>query len=227
MQAEELDHILEQTLADGRLSRSEKRALEMVLAEGGTDARQLAAIRHRVFEIAGRHLPGPEAQAILGWLEDVLKVLQPKPVAAAQPAEAYFSPDDDCAGKIASLLKRAARSVDICVFTITDNRIAEAILQTHGKGVAVRIVTDNYKVHDVGSDVERLAQAGIPVRLDRSEHHMHHKFAVFDHAAVLTGSYNWTRGAAHDNLENFAVCYERRLVETFAAKFEAIWRDLA
>jgi hypothetical protein len=83
VQVEELDRILEQTLADRRLSRTEKRALDMVLADAGTDEHQLAAIRHRVFEVAGRHVAGPESQAILGWLEDVLKVLRPLPVSPA------------------------------------------------------------------------------------------------------------------------------------------------
>jgi phosphatidylserine/phosphatidylglycerophosphate/cardiolipin synthase-like enzyme len=57
--------------------------------------------------------------------------------------------------------------------------------------------------------------------------HMHHKLAVFDSEAVLTGSYNWTCGATHNNLENFVVTYERRPVEIFAARFEETWSDLA
>ncbi len=32
--------------------------------------------------------------------------------------------------------------------------------------------------------------------------HMHHKFALFDGGRLLTGSYNWTRGAAETNYEN-------------------------
>ena len=41
-----------------------------------------------------------------------------------------------------------------------------------------------------------LAELGVAVRIDRSEHHMHHKFALFDDAILATGSYNWTRSAA-------------------------------
>ena len=65
--------------------------------------------------------------------------------------------------------------------TITDNRIADLIVTAHRRGVARRIVTDNDQANDEGSDVERFIQAGIPVRLDRSEFHV----ALVDETALL------------------------------------------
>ena len=55
------------------------------------------------------------------------------------------------------------------------------------------------------------------VRVDRSPYHMHHKFAILDAATLLTGSYNWTRGAARDNEENLIVTDEPRIVNPFAS----------
>jgi phosphatidylserine/phosphatidylglycerophosphate/cardiolipin synthase-like enzyme len=40
----------------------------------------------------------------------------------------------------------------------------------------------------------------------------HHKFALFDNARLLTGSYNWTRSAPEHNHENFVVTNSRKLV---------------
>ena len=51
--------------------------------------------------------------------------------------------------------------------------------------------------------VDVLEQQGLPIRVDRSDYHMHHKYAVFDGKLLLTGSYNWTRSAARNNEENF------------------------
>ncbi len=43
------------------------------------------------------------------------------------------------------LLAKASRTADICVFTITDDRVSDAILDAHRRAVAVRIITDDAK----------------------------------------------------------------------------------
>jgi phosphatidylserine/phosphatidylglycerophosphate/cardiolipin synthase-like enzyme len=55
---------------------------------------------------------------------------------------------------------------------------------------------------------------------------MHHKFAVFDASLVLTGSYNWTRGAAIENEENVIVSGDPRHVTAFSRAFERLWKRL-
>ncbi len=138
-------------------------------------------------------------------------------------ALAVASHRDDCAGKIVGLLSRARRSVDICVFTITDDRIAKAIVEAHECGIALRIITDDDKFEEPGSDIARFREAGNDVRIDDSPHHMHHKFAVFDERVLLNGSYNWTRGAARDNEEIFLVTDDGRLVAVYATELPKLW----
>jgi phosphatidylserine/phosphatidylglycerophosphate/cardiolipin synthase-like enzyme len=117
-------------------------------------------------------------------------------------------------------------TADVCVFTITDDRISAELLACHRRGVAVRIITDDEKSGDAGSDVWRLQAAGIAVRFDRSPYHMHHKYAVFDATSVLTGSYNWTRAAAAENEENLIVTGDPRIVGAFAEHFGRTWGQL-
>jgi phosphatidylserine/phosphatidylglycerophosphate/cardiolipin synthase-like enzyme len=222
---EAIDQLLSQTLDDYRLSRNERQVLKAALDEHGVTEEGLALVRHRAFQLARESLIDPEAHRVLEWLEEVIKALQPAPSRRAEPCEAYFSPGDQCARQIARLLGAARHSVDICVFTITDDRVTEAILETHRRGVAVRIVTDKEKSHDPGSDVNRLREAGIPVRVDQDEYHMHHKFAILDKTALLTGSYNWTRGAGR-NMENIIVSRDRLLVQDFSEVFEQLWEQL-
>ena len=95
------------------------------------------------------------------------------------------------------------------------------------------VISDNEKCHDPGSDVHRLRDAGIAVKMDdhhgrgRSDPgingHMHHKFAIFDGTRLLDGSYNWTRGAANDNEENIIDTGDLRLVAAFQQRFDALW----
>lgn len=142
-------------------------------------------------------------------------------------SEAYFSPGEDCLQAIRRNITHTRRTLDICVFTITDDRVSNSILEAHRRGVAVRIITDNDKAEDQGSDIDRLARAGIEVREDQTEFHMHHKFALFDGQTVLTGSYNWTRGAAANNNENLVVSRDPLLVGPFEREFEKLWLRLA
>ena len=128
---EQIDRILKSTLEDRRLSRGEQRVLSDILAELGGDARQAALLRNRAFQIARAELGDPQSQAVVDWLEDAVKAFAPQPKTAALQSESAFSPEDNCPRKIAGLLARARATVDICVFTITDDRITDAILETH------------------------------------------------------------------------------------------------
>jgi len=226
MSSEEFDKILKHTLSDYRVSRGERRVLNSVLEEMDVDEQQLAYLRHRAFEIAHNEVLGPQADSVLHWLEDIVKVLQPKPAVSTRGPETYFSPGTQCVNAIAGLLRRTRRTADICVFTITDNRIADEILAAYGRRVQVRIITDNDKALDRGSDVQRLREAGIPVRVDRTSDHMHHKFAVFDNSSLVTGSYNWTRSAAEYNEENIVVLYDTTLIKRFVEEFGRLWKSL-
>jgi phosphatidylserine/phosphatidylglycerophosphate/cardiolipin synthase-like enzyme len=90
----------------------------------------------------------------------------------------------------------------------------------------VRILTDNEKLFDKGSDIRELAAAGIAVRVDETPNHMHHKFALRDNQALLTGSYNWTRSAALYNHENLVVTDQKSLVQDFGREFDRLWQLL-
>jgi phosphatidylserine/phosphatidylglycerophosphate/cardiolipin synthase-like enzyme len=125
------------------------------------------------------------------------------------------------------LLHACRKTADLCVYTITDDRISAEVLAAHRRGVAVRVVTDNEKAYDTGSDVLEMARAGIPVRIDDSPYFMHHKFALFDGDLLLTGSYNWTRGAADNNEENLILSNDRRLLTAFRGEFERLWLRFA
>ncbi len=228
MPPEQLQQLLDQSLEDMLLSRGEKQAFRQVFEELTPSPAQLVQLRQMIFETAREKVSHREARMVIDWLEELTKLLNAKSVTNAEllSPESHFAPGDDCPQRIMQLIHSARTDLDICVFTITDDRIADAIIQAHGRGVALRIITDNEKAFDLGSDVTRLQDAGIHVKVDQTPFHMHHKFALFDKQLLLTGSYNWTRGAARDNLENFIVTSERRLVEPFCAVFERLWRQL-
>ena len=223
MQKEQIDDLLKRTLDDYRVSRGEKRILEGMVHEHGDSEQQLGFLRHRAFAVARESIVGSEGKSAMEWLEDVIKVFQPREEPDQNSSQVYFSPGDDCPQIIINQLERASRSIDICVFTITDNRIADAIRDAFVRGIAVRVISDNDKSLDPGSDIERLKGLGIPVRIDQTEHHMHHKYAVFDQKTTLTGSYNWTRSADKHNDENFVITSEPTINRAYSGHFDRLW----
>jgi len=137
--------------------------------------------------------------------------------------QVYFSPGEDCVNHIIDLINEAYTQLDICVFTISDDRISRALVEAMKNGVEIRIISDNFKVEDTGSDIKDLSRVGISVKLDTSDNHMHHKFMIVDNKIVLTGSYNWTRSAALYNQENILSMDDEEVVSKFSNEFEKLW----
>ena len=226
MNQEPIEAILRASLEDSRLSRGEKGVLTSLVQRIAHDDRQLAVLRSQAFDMAAGEVVDPTAKEVLGWLEGVMKALQPKEQSNSLEDEVLFTPGDDCPRRIGNLLRQAQRKADICVFTITDDRISDEILAAHKRNVQIRILTDNDKSNDAGSDIDRLGRAGVHVRQDITDYHMHHKFAVFDEKIAVSGSYNWTRGAAEYNTENLLLTHNRRVIGRYSTEFERLWGEL-
>jgi cardiolipin hydrolase len=228
MTRDEIRTMLSSSLQDLILSRGEKQALREVFENLKPTEQNWIQLRQDIFDVARTELSERNSKSILDWVEELTKLVQAQQAGPAEllPPESHFTPGDDCPRRIMQLIRAARKEIDICVFTITDDRLATAIVDAHTNGITVRIITDNEKAFDLGSDVPRFQDAGIALKVDQTPFHMHHKFAIFDRQVLLTGSYNWTRGAANDNHENIVITSERRLVDRFEDVFERLWNQL-
>ncbi|QDT88915.1 phospholipase D-like domain-containing protein [Gimesia algae] len=227
MDRSQIRNMLLQTFEDFQMTRSERTALSQIFSHISLTEHNLSLVRNEAFQIFRENKPaGVSDTQALSWLEDLMKILaNANTIETTLSSEALFSPHDDCSHRICRLIASARKKLDICVFTITDDRVTESILDAHARQVQIRIVTDNDKSFDRGSDIERLERSGIPVRIDQTEYHMHHKFALFDSESVLTGSYNWTRSASRNNSENLVITNDPKLLVRFESEFEKLWND--
>ena len=218
-----LDRALRETAGDGVLDNDERFELRDIGAQASAD--QLRFMRNRAFVIAREAIAADpdDAMGMLRWLEQVVKTLDVASVGAVAATTAFFSPGDACLRKLIELCGTAKRTMDVCVFTIADDRLTDALLGAHRRGVHLRVISDNDKQHDAGSDIARLREAGVELLLDPSPFHMHHKFALFDGARVANGSFNWTRTASTSNFENLVVSEDPYLVRVFGGQFEKLW----
>ena len=225
MDFDALDRSLRESAQDFTLDAGEKLQLRELGQQ--LDAARVRFLRNRAFDIARETMLATPAETldVLRWLEQVVKTLDAADQAAPVVSSAYFSPGDTCLRRLCDLMRGCRDTLDICVFTIADDRLTEAILDCHARGVQVRVVSDNDKQHDSGSDIDRLRARGVQVRVDDAPSHMHHKFALFDGRVLANGSFNWTRSATRDNDENLVVSDDANLVRVFGLQFGKLWQQ--
>ncbi len=217
------------TLEDRKVSRSERKALGALLADDPPTDHDADVIEAQLFEAVIARLQNDDDRELVHALRVALGKLRRSGKPSGPPTRAtrvWFGPGDPMSETLTTLIAAARQSLDVAVFTITDDRVSRELIAAHERGVRVRILTDDDKSGDRGSDAVRLQRAGLPLAFDRSPHHFHHKFAIFDDSSVLTGSYNWTRGAAHSNRENFMLTADPEAVRGYREGFEEMWREL-
>lgn len=220
-----MDEIIEnlrQSIEDEVLSKSERKSIKTLVGERPLDENQLNFLRSKIYELANEKVNANNYNFILDWVKSANSALLiPEPPALS---DAYFSPGEACRTTIINQINSATHQLNICVFTISDDSITDAIITSHKRGTQIRVITDNDKSHDEGSDIEQIAREGILVKMDRTPNHMHHKFMVTDEKALITGSYNWTRSAAKFNQENIILSKEAGLIKSYLKEFDNLWK---
>lgn len=122
--------------------------------------------------------------------------------------------------KIIEWLSKAKKTLSVCIYSLTNRQLANAIIDAHKRGVLVRvIVNDNRVTWDV-------VTAGIPKRTNIYNSHnqlMHHKFFIIDSKYVILGSLNWTDTSVRHNWDHIFVSNEQELVNPFMKEFQNLW----
>ena len=146
---------------------------------------------------------------------------QPKPVIC----ECYFFPNASNEEKVVSMLRTCKKKLDIAIFSLTLDSIAEAILEAFQRGVKVRMIADDECAKNKGSNVKLIASVGVPCKTDNAVYHMHHKFAVLDESVVIMGSFNWTGQAVKYNQENIFFYEDKNIASQYSQEFERLWNS--
>jgi len=150
---------------------------------------------------------------------------------------AYFAPDDNLEDILCQYIAREHEAIDIAVYSFTNKRIAQALIDAHKKGVAIRIVTDQYGIRDRFSKIQFLQENNIPIFVYNPMYRgkssatlndaMHNKFLIFkknngEMPCVWTGSFNFTKSATKSNQENVLTTQENTVVQKYVAQFNRL-----
>ena len=152
----------------------------------------------------------------------------PHPVVKVQGVsiENCFAPDDGCQTLLTDLIKSARKSIQFLAFSFTSDPLAQALLERSAAGVTVAGVFEESQVlSNIGSDYQRLLDAGIDVRLDSNPRNMHHKVLLIDQNIVVFGSYNFTNSAEARNDENTIILTDPQVAAQFEQEFQRIFQQ--
>jgi len=152
----------------------------------------------------------------LGWSGTTLEA----PTVTDATIQAYFSPNGGCTEAIVEALGQARTTVKVQAYSFTSAPIAKALVDAHKRGVRVEVILDKSQWTEKYSSADFLAHAGIPTRIDAQHKIAHNKIMVIDGAVVITGSFNFTRGAEYDNAENLLVIRSQALAALYPRNWE-------
>lgn len=144
--------------------------------------------------------------------------------------QSFFTTVHDIASIILKMLEEAEKSITLAAYSLTDKRIADALIAAHKRGIHVCVIVDGGKKQERYSKAQKLVNSGISVwcydcalrpnykKKEWSEPLMHHKCFVIDDA-VITGSANATKAAQFDNIENINILRDPHAVEEHRQEF--------
>lgn len=123
--------------------------------------------------------------------------------------------------KLAAAIDAAQKTVDVAAFELDLERVSDALVRAHERGVRVRLVTDSDYEEEYGP--QTLLEADIPVVFDARDPFMHNKFVVIDGATVWMGSWNLTNNGTYRNNNNVVVIQSTKLAANYTAEFEEMF----
>jgi phosphatidylserine/phosphatidylglycerophosphate/cardiolipin synthase-like enzyme len=135
--------------------------------------------------------------------------------------QVYFSPHGGATEAVVNALRQATNTVLVQAYSFTSAPIAEALVAAHRRGVKVQVILDHSQRTEKYSEADFLDHSGIPPLIDSQHSIAHSKIMVIDDYLVITGSFNFTKGAEEKNAENLLVINDPVLAKKYLANWEA------
>lgn len=140
------------------------------------------------------------------------------------PVEVAFAPTDGIEQRIINAINSADKTVQVTMFTFTNQAMAQALMAARQRGVAVEVILDSLAAGSSFSQRDPLCAAGVTVHVEDWDGKLHDKYAIVDAGTtsdplILTGSTNWTSNAVTANDENLLIVHDGDLVQAYTSDF--------
>lgn len=215
-----LELCINQSAADDILSQKERKQILRALQKVEITPEELIEYSFYIAEQMFRD----EQRLVTNWLREFVMLVKqadlPKPFLAKG---VWFSPGSGIRNVLLEAIKTAEKTLDVCVYNLTDDRLANALLAAIDRGVKVTILTERASMFQRGSEISSLRNRGAnTIIVERSQRLMHHKYLIVDRDVrgyVLSGSYNWTNSAIKND-ENLVLVSEEARVQQYSENFQ-------
>jgi phosphatidylserine/phosphatidylglycerophosphate/cardiolipin synthase-like enzyme len=148
-------------------------------------------------------------------------VVSAEPKSTDLPIEIFFSPKGGCTDAIIKEVKSAKGSVRVQAYWFTSGSIAKALVEAHRRGVEVKVILDKSRTEKDNTQANVLIDGGVPTFIDDKHTTAHNKTVIIDGSVVITGSFNFTDQAEHENAETLLVIRDKKVADKFAANWKA------
>ncbi|MEY3767525.1 MAG: hypothetical protein RLZZ11_595 [Cyanobacteriota bacterium] len=166
------------------------------------------------------------------------------------PVHVLFAPHrssnpDNGLELIASTLSSARQRVDLGLFVFSAQQLTTMLAELKQRGVKLRLLADpgfasrsfsevldllgvsladRHCKLEAGNQPLHEAAEGVGIPQLASGDKLHHKFGVVDGNTVITGSFNWSPSAAHQNDEVLMVIDSPLLAAHFTREIDRLWK---
>jgi len=135
-----------------------------------------------------------------------------------------FTTNNTAEPLVIDTIRSAKKQILVAAYSFTSKPIAEELLHAYKRGVKVFVIVDKTQEGEKYTSATFIANAGIPVRIDKLHAIMHNKFIIVDNFTVQTGSFNYTKSATEYNAENvIRIDGDYKLVESYVNEWKTHW----
>jgi phosphatidylserine/phosphatidylglycerophosphate/cardiolipin synthase-like enzyme len=117
----------------------------------------------------------------------------------------HFSPKGGCTRAIVAELATARSEILVQAYSFSCPDIAKALIAASNRRVKVVVLLDRSNEAETYSELGDLTGHGLEVLIDSCHAIAHNKVMVIDKRTIITGSFNFTRQAEHENAENLLI----------------------
>lgn len=156
------------------------------------------------------------ALSLVIWLHQIYRLWN-RPVTI----EVYHSPKGGCTEAVVRELHSARREILMQAYSFTSKPIANALLEAKKRGVHVDIILDKSNEQETHTELGDLEEHGLIPHIDAQHAIAHNKLMIIDRSTIITGSFNFTNQAEHENAENLVIIkHDHALARSYIESFE-------